>query len=182
MLSKEKCEEKIKYVRDAFWFSLGAYGLAIKDPTRNFLRDYNLTVSDKEIYVLVDGETAPTDWLLYNIRFSDTLDNGSAKTFVRQTFFYMILETFEAAKSYAFKNEKVEEFKSQDWYSFSRHLRNAIGHNGVWSITGNPKDLPTTFRNKTIDLNFNGHDLGDFIGWVYGLQLCASISLWVSQN
>jgi hypothetical protein len=182
MISKEKCLEKMKYVRDAFWFSLGAYGLAVKEPTSHFLSDYNLTVSDDEIYVLSVGELPPTNRLLYSINFSNTLDNGSAKMFVRQTFFYMILETFEATKSYASENNKLNDFRSQEWYSFVRHLRNAIGHNGLWTIRGSPNDLPTTFRNKTIDLSFNGKELGDFIGWVYGLQLCAAIQLWVNTN
>ncbi|WP_180113694.1 hypothetical protein [Acinetobacter sp. YH12063] len=181
-MTKERCLEKMKYVRDAFWFSLGAYGLAVKEPTSRYLSNYNLTVSDKEIYVLSGNEVAATDCLLYNINFSNTLDNGSAKMFVKQTFYYMILETFEAAKSYAFENNKSDHFRSQEWYAFARHLRNAIGHNGVWSIKGIPNDLPTTFRNKTIDLSFNGQELDDFIGWVYGLQLCATIQLWVGES
>lgn len=182
MTSKAECEEKLKYVRNSFWFSLGAYGLATKEPTRTFLKNHRLRVSGDNIYVLADGEDAPTHWLSYEVGFSGALDDGSAEVFVRQTFLYMILETFESAKKYANHSGKVEDFKQQDWYPFSRHLRNAIGHNGVWEIRGNPDDLPTTFRNKTIDTSLNGQELGGFVDWVYGLQLCSSISLWVSRS
>jgi hypothetical protein len=143
---------------------------------------HRIKISDDEIHVLAEGQQAPKTWLSYEVGFSGALIDGSAKMFVRQTFFYMILETFESAKKYAKKNDKLEPFESQDWHPFARHLRNAIGHNGVWDIRGNPSDLPTTFRNKTIDISLNGKSLGDFIGWVYGLQLCASISIWVGDS
>ena len=85
-------------------------------------------------------------------------------------------------KKYAEINALLKDFQNQDFYSFSRHLRNAIGHNGVWTINLNVKDLPTTFRNKTIDLSLNGSSIDGFVDWVYGLQLCAAISVWVSNS
>lgn len=182
MTSKVECEQKLKFVRDSFWFSVGAYGLATEEPTSSFIKQHRFKVSGNNIFVLAEGEEAPSNWLSYEIGFSGALDSGSAEMFVRQTFLYMILETFEAAKKYANFCGAFDDFKKQDWYSFTRHLRNAIGHNGVWNIRGNPDDLPTTFRNKTIDVNLNGQELGCFIDWVYGLQLCASISFWVSQS
>ncbi|MCW8127695.1 hypothetical protein [Microbulbifer halophilus] len=141
-----------------------------------------MNISENEIFILKEGEDHPKSWLSYNVQFSDSLNDGTAKTFVRKTFLFMLLETFESAQKYANKSGKFSEFASQEWYPFARHLRNAIGHNGVWDIRGNPKDFPTTFRNKTIDASLNGRDLGDFVGWVYGLQLCASVSSWVSNS
>lgn len=182
MTTKSECEQKIKYVRDAFWFSLGAYGLATKKPTSDFIMRHRVRVSEGSIYVLAEGEKAPKGWLSYEIGFSGAIGGGAAETFVRQTFLYMILETFESSKKYAISSNNLHSFKQQEWYAFARHLRNAIGHNGVWEIRGNPADLPTTFRNKTVDISLNGSDLGNFIDWVYGLQLCASISGWVNNN
>jgi hypothetical protein len=182
MTSKSECEQKLKFVRDSFWFSLGAYGLATKEPTSSFINQHRLIVFGDKIHVLVEGEKAPKGWLSYEVGFSAALDDGSAEAFVRQTFLYMILETFESAKKYAGHSGKVEDFKRQDWYPFARHLRNAIGHNGVWDIRGNPDDLPTKFRNKTIDKSLNGKKLNGFCDWVYGLQLCASIRSWVGSS
>ncbi len=182
METKEKCQKKIDYVRNAFWFSLGAYALATQSPTKDYLEQFRVNLSGDNIHVLKESEQANDHWLSYEVAFNHSLDDGSAKLFVNQTFQYMILETFEAAKKYAEINALLKDFQNQDFYSFSRHLRNAIGHNGVWTINLNVKDLPATFRNKTIDLSLNGSSIDGFVDWVYGLQLCAAISVWVSNS
>ena len=185
MTGKEKCLEKMSYVRSAFVFSLGAYALATKSPTKEYLSQYKVKLSDDKILVLNEAdllEQSEQSWLSYEIAFNGALDDGSARLFINQNFLYMILETFEAAKKYAESENLWGDFKNQDFYSFSRHLRNAIGHNGVWTINSSVKDLPTTFRNKTIDLSLNGKSIDGFIDWVYGLQLCAAISVWVSNS
>ena len=182
MTTKKNCIQKMDYVRNSFWFSLGAYALATESPTKNYLEQYRINLSGDKIYVLKESEETEKSWLSYEVAFNRSLDNGSAEIFVNQTFQYMILETFEAAKKYAESENLFNDFRNQDFYSFTRHLRNAIGHNGVWTINSNVKDLPTTFRNKTIDLSLNGNNIKGFIDWVYGLQLCAAISVWVSNS
>lgn len=182
MTAKEQCTHKMDYVRDAFWFSLGAYALATESPTKEYLEQYRINLSGDKICVLKESERPTQNWLSYEVAFSRSLDDGSAKLFVNQTFQYMILETFEAAKKYAENESLLKDFQSQDFYVFTRHLRNAIGHNGVWTINSNVKDLPVTFRNKTIDLSLNGNSIKGFIDWVYGLQLCAAIAVWVSNS
>lgn len=184
MITKHETEEKIKFVRDAFWFSLGAYALATNEPTKNYLNKQRIKIYDysSDIHVFAENTEPPSSTMAYEIGFAGTMANGSAKSFVRQTFLYMIQETFESAQKYAKATNQESAYKKEEWHAFARHLRNAIAHNGTWNITGNPTDLPTTFRNKTIDISMNHSELGDFIGWFYGAQLCASISLWVSQN
>lgn len=179
MISKDECLEKLTYLRETFFFSLGAYGLATKQPSSELIANYKIELLADQIYVLGEGEESPDYWLKYTIGFSDSLSSGSARRFVRQTFLMMLLESFEVTKKYALANGLLDSFKVQEWYPFSRHLRNAIGHNGIWSIGKNPPDLPTTFRNKTIDVSLDGQSLGDFIDWVFGLQLHATITNWV---
>ncbi|GGB59125.1 hypothetical protein [Shewanella inventionis] len=179
MKSKNECLAKLNYLRETFWFSLGAYGLATKEPTAGVIAQHKIELAGNQIYVLAENEKGPEFWLKYSVGFSEALSDGSAKTFVRQTFLMMLLESFEASKKYAQANGQLDSFKKQEWYPFARHLRNAIGHNEVWSIGNNPKDLPTTFRNKTIDVSLDGQPLGEFIDWVYGLQLHANFTNWV---
>lgn len=179
MKSKKECLAKLNYLRETFWFSLGAYGLATKEPTAEIIAQHKIELAGDQIYVLAENEKGPEFWLKYSVEFSQALSDGSAKTFVRQTFLMMLLESFEASKKYAQSNGQLDSFKRQEWYPFARHLRNAIGHSEVWSIGNNPKDLPTTFRNKTIDASLDGQPLGEFIDWVYGLQLHASFTNWV---
>lgn len=179
MDSKRECLEKLSYLKQSFSFSLGAYALATKEPTARVIASHKIELAGDQICILEKNEKGPQHWLKYSIEFSQSLTDGAAKTFVRQTFLMMLLESFEVSKKYAQNNDLLSNFKSQDWYPFVRHLRNAIGHNGVWSIGKKVNDLPTTFRNKTIDSNLDGQQLGDFIDWVFGLQLHASIYNWV---
>lgn len=181
-MNKAQCQEKLNYVRDTFYFSLGGYGLATNDLTKDSLCDYCIKVDDSNVYVFKKEEVPPKgEPLSQQISFSQSLETGHALQFVRQTFLYMIQDTFESAKSYANQSGKFQDFKAQPWYSFARHLRNAIGHNGTWNIQ-DTSDLPTTFRNKTITSEMNGQALGDFVGWFYGLQLCSNIITWVNKN
>lgn len=178
-MSKDECLAKLQYLRETFFFSLGAYGLATKSPTSSVLAQYKIELVADQIYVLAENEESPKHWLKYAIGFESSLTSGAARAFVRQTFLMMILESFEAVKKYAAANELLELFMSQEWYSFARHLRNAIGHNGIWCMGKKSKDLPCTFRNKTIDVSLDGLPIGDFIDWVFGLQLHATITNWV---
>lgn len=184
MITKAEAERKVKYVKDAFLFSLGAYALATKEPTASQLMNKSVRISDnnKEIFVLSIDDIPPKSTISYEVKFRGALDNHNAEMFVRQTFLYMIQETFEAIKRYSESNGKFELFKSAEWYSFARHLRHAIGHGGRWKMDPGVKDLPTTFRNKTITLDMNGTDIGDFVSWLYGQQLCAAMMVWLGEN
>ncbi|MGK0513108.1 hypothetical protein [Rheinheimera aquimaris] len=184
MPTKVEAERKVKYVKDAFLFSLGAYALATREPIASELMNKKVRISDnnQDIFVLSEGEMPPKSTISFEVKFRGALNNHNAETFVRQTFLYMIQETFEVIKRYAELGGKSEIFKSAEWYPFARHLRNAIGHGGRWKIDPGVKDLPTTFRNKTITLDMNGAEIGDFVSWLHGQQLCAAMEIWLGEN
>ncbi len=182
MSTKEECQFKMNYARNAFYFSVGSFGLATKPPSNELLKNFKFVIQENNIHVLEADETAPKTWLQYEFSFSEPLQNNSAEIFVKQTFNHMILQTFEAAWSYAKSNDLNSEYRNQEFFFFCLHLRNAISHNGKWSFKNKSYELPTTFRNKEINRSLEGKDIEGFINWVFGLQLCATISLWVSQS
>ena len=70
----------------------------------------------ENIHVLKESEQINEHWLTYEVAFNHSLNDGTAKLFVNQTFQYMILETFEAAKKYSESEGLFTDFQSQDFY------------------------------------------------------------------
>ena len=175
MSSKQASLSKLKNSRDAFWFSLGAYALLTKEPAASQVAGYDISVTNTD--VLVGPRDAQDSYQLgmsYRIGFNSSLPREAALSVVQSTFLAMISDSYEACKAAA-----PAEIKNQDWYHFARHLRNAISHNGRWHFQNNA-GLPATWRRMTIDQSMHGKEIGGFIGWFDGLQLGATMQLFVS--
>lgn len=95
----------------------------------------------------------------------------------------MLVEAFEAASEYAESAGLKHELKQQDWFWFTFHLRNAFAHGGKWKFKANAKKhLPARWRQLTIDTRLEGQSIEGFIGWSDGLQLRATITIFVSES
>jgi hypothetical protein len=110
----------------------------------------------------------------YRIAFNSSLPTDAALAVVRSSFYAMLSGSYEAVKGW-------HQVKQQDWFHFSRHLRNAISHNGRFHFT-NESGLPAKWRNLLIEQSMQGTPVENFLGWFDGLQLNAVMNLFVSQG
>ena len=176
MNPKQASLAKLKSTRDSFWFSLGAYALLTKEPAASLVAGYDISVTNCDLLVRPRGAQ---DTLLrgisYRIEFNSSIPNESALAVVQSTFYAMLSHSYEACKS-----ADPVGMKDQDWYHFARNLRNAISHNGRWHFQ-NSAGLPATWRRMTVDQSMHGSEIGGFIGWFDGLQLGATMQLFVSS-
>ena len=174
MTTKEAALSKLKRTRDSFWFSLGAYALLTKEPAKSQVAGYSIVVTNNDLTVEPKGATTQHGGISYRIEFNSSITQDSALSVVQQTFYSMLTDSYEATKSAA-----PELHKTQDWYHFARHLRNAISHNGRWHFQ-NSVGLPTQWRHLAIDSSMHGQPVEGFIGWYDGLQLGAVMQLFVN--
>jgi hypothetical protein len=98
---------------------------------------------------------------------------------VEKSFRQMIIDSNFVVQSYI-RDNKIDA-SNEPMVQFSRHYRNAIAHNGHWNFYSD-KGLPITWRNRTIAMEMNKKPIDGFISWFEGLQLCAQINLFISQN
>jgi hypothetical protein len=173
--SKQASLSKLKSARDSFWFSLGAYALLTREPAASQVAGYDISVTNSDLLVGPrDAQDSGHLGMSYRIGFNSSLPNTAALAVVQSTFYAMLSDSYEACKAAA-----PVGIKDQDWYHFSRHLRNAISHNGRWHFQNNAS-LPATWRRMTVESSMHGHEIDGFIGWFDGLQLGATMQLFVS--
>ena len=174
MTTKQAALQKLKAARDSFWFSLGAYALLTKEPARTEVANFSISVTNQEL--LVEPKTAVVPQRIgtsYRIEFNSSIPDESALSVVQRTFYAMITDSYDAAKS-----ASELQLKAQDWYHLARHLRNAIAHNGRWHFQ-NLSGLPCKWRHLVIDSSMQDQPIQGFIGWYDGLQLGAVMQLFV---
>src|SRR5690606_23114859 len=172
---KQASLSKLKSSRDSFWFSLGAYALLTKEPAASLVAGYDISVTNNDLLVGPrDAQDLPRRGMSYRIGFNSSLSKNSALAVVQSTFYAMLSDSYEACKA-----ADPIRVKDQDWYHFARHLRNAISHNGRWHFQ-NSAGLPATWRRMTVDQSMHGTEITGFIGWFDGLQLGATMQLFVS--
>ncbi|WP_143507352.1 hypothetical protein [Pseudomonas sediminis] len=170
---------QLKAARDGFWFSLGAYALLTKEPAKSELSRYNINIyEDGEIVVSEDklNERRGTN---YTIGFNGALSNSAARGVVDNSFKQMIIDSNHAIRAYA-KFNKIDISESSS-IQFIRHYRNAIAHNGLWDLRS-PKGLPLTWRNRTLTIEMNNQPIEGFLTWFEGLQLCAQLNIFVTEQ
>lgn len=170
----------LERTREVFWFTLGAYALLTEEPSRSQLAGYDVAIANNHLKVVSSSDTSPPEQTGYKIGFRGALDSGAAKEVVERAFRQMILTTYATTTEFAKHKILQDVLAKEDWYSFARHYRNAIAHNGRWNITST-KGLPTTWRNITIEASFHSKPIDGFLGWFDGLQLCAVMINFVSQ-
>ncbi len=175
MSSKQTSLSKLKSSRDSFWFSLGAYALLTKEPAASQVAGYDISVTNNDLLVRSrDAQVSNGTGMSYRIGFNSSLPENAALAVVQSTFYAMLSDSYEACKAAG-----PAKLRGQEWYHFARHVRNAISHNGRWHFK-NGAGLPATWRRMTIDQSMQGHEIGGFIGWFDGLQLGATMQLFVS--
>lgn len=175
MLSKQTALSKLKSSRDSFWFSLGAYALLTKEPAASQVSGYDISVTNSDLLVGArDAQDSHRRGMSYRIGFNSSLPKEAALAVVQSTFYAMLSDNYETCKAAA-----PTKIKDQEWYHFARHLRNAISHNGRWHFQ-NGAGLPATWRRMTVDQSMHGNEIGGFIGWFDGLQLGATMQIFVS--
>jgi hypothetical protein len=177
MLDRPTALSKLKAARDVFWFSLGAYALLTEEPSRSELPNFRICVTERN-RISVSRELDPAiSETSYTIGFNAGLDRVSALTVVDFSFRQMLIESFQVSSEYAKSNSLG--IKHQPWYEFARHYRNAVAHNGKWHFDGR-RGLPTTWRNRTVEVSMQGQSISGFLSWFEGLQLGAQMNLFVS--
>lgn len=177
MLDRPTALSKLKAARDVFWFSLGAYALLTEEPSRSELPNFRICVTERN-RISVSRELDPAiSETSYTIGFNAGLDRVSALTVVDFSFRQMLIESFQVSCEYAKSNSLG--IKHQPWYEFARHYRNAVAHNGKWHFDGR-RGLPTTWRNRTVEVSMQGQSISGFLSWFEGLQLGAQMNLFVS--
>ena len=175
MTSRQAALEKLKRARDSFWFSLGAYALLTKEPARSEIINYRVSINNQELLVeSKDSSLVQSVGTSYRIEFNSSISEESALAVVQRTFYAMLSDSYDAAKT-----ASETQLKSQDWYHLARHLRNAIAHNGRWHFL-NSAGLPCIWRHLSIESSMQGQPIDGFIGWYDGLQLGAVMQSFVN--
>lgn len=162
-------------LRQSFCFSLGAYALLTQEPASSQLAAYEVAVTNNTLTVLGKGSAhTPDSNMSYRIAFNSSLPASAALAVVRSSFNAMLSGSFEAVKHWPHARE-------QEWFHFSRHIRNAAAHNGRFRFD-NSSGLPASWRNMTIEESMEDASLEEFLGWFNGLQLNAVMNLFVDQG
>ncbi|MGH9439381.1 MAG: hypothetical protein ACRD22_16195 [Terriglobia bacterium] len=175
MDDREHVLSKINSLRQSFCFSLGAYALLTQEPAMSQVANYNVCVTNKSLTVFQEGhQHKPDSNLSYRIAFNASLPSDAALEVVRTSFYAMLAGSFEAVKHW-------ERVRLQSWYHFARHVRNAASHNGLFHFSDS-SGLPVTWRNLTIAASMQDMALSEFLGWFDGLQLNASMNLFIDRG
>ena len=82
-------------------------------------------------------------------------------------------DSFETVKAACITHGKMQEMRDQDWYLFTRLVRNALTHDQRWQFGARDlKKLPTTWRGKTIRADMDGQDVPTSVfSWYESLEL-----------
>ncbi|MEZ8187543.1 hypothetical protein ACED29_17180 [Shewanella sp. 5S214] len=179
MIDRDTAAQRLNAARESFWFSSGAYGLLMTEPSRSQLATIQINVLDDGTLSVTDVNYQLAQGTCYHIGFNSSLSEQSARQVVEYTFRQMVLQSFEVTKEYVTSNNL--SVANEPWYQFARHYRNAIAHNGHWNMRGN-SGLPLTWRNRTLDISMNGAPIDGFLSWFEGLQLCAQLLNFVSAD
>lgn len=175
MQNREDMLNILNTLRQSFCFSLGAYALLTKEPASSQLAAYEVSVTNNTLAVLGKGAPhTPDSNMSYRIAFNSSLPASAALAVVRSSFNAMLSGSFEAIKHWP-------QAKDQEWFHFSRHVRNAAAHNGRFHFN-NGSGLPAKWRNMVIEQSMQGESLETFLGWFNGLQLNAVMNLFVDQG
>jgi hypothetical protein len=178
-LTKDDAIAKLKAARDGFWFSLGAYALLTNEPAKSELSRYDIKVYEDGNVMVSEGDTDRRRGTNYTIGFNGALSESAARGVVDNSFRQMIIDSNHVIQAYVkSKNLDVSQMPA---VQFIRHYRNAIAHNGRWNILS-PKGLPLTWRNRTLTIDINEQPIYGFLTWFEGLQLCAQLNIFISEN
>jgi len=170
---------ELKIARDGFLFSLGAYALLTKEPASSELSRYGIKVCEDGNIVVSENEQSHHRGTSYTICFNDGLSESAAKSVVDASFKKMIIDSNHVIQKH--KKENNINISEPTAFRFIRHYRNAIAHNGRWSLHS-AKDLPITWRNRTLTFDMNNQSIDGFLTWFEGLQLCAQLILYLDQS
>lgn len=169
----------LKKARDSFWFSLGAYALLTKEPAMSEISKYDISIYEGgEINVSEIGSEEPFR-TGYTIGFNAGLGDLAARYVVDNSFRQMIIDSNHAVRAYVKLNSA--DVVDLPEVKFIRHYRNAIAHNGQWNFDS-AKDLPLTWRNRTLTMDMNHQSIEGYLNWFEGLQLCSQLNIFITQH
>ena len=175
----------MRAAHDRFWVAVGAYALMTHEPMRNLLKAMRIHINHDEITVVAKRQ--PRDpsgpGLSYEAQFPLGLPESAAWEVARTHLRSMLIDSFDATKEFATEANLMANLKSQDWYYFSYHLRNAYAHGNRWHFEPwATRLLPLTWRSYEIRADLHRTAVPDNVpGWVDALQLRASMFNFVDQ-
>ncbi len=156
-MTKQVLINQLKNTKNTYVLSLAAISLFSEENSHKHLDISSCKFGSFEIKFSVVSN------LLRNINDREIAIKEFLKTHLR----VLLKESFEIIKDYCENTNQRNKMTSNDWYQFSRMIRNCISHNFYFEFNDYDKTkLPQIWKNRTIDLALDGKPMKlDFLGY-----------------
>ena len=156
-LTKEQLISQLENAKNNYIISLAAISLLSSKKSLELLHESNVNFGK---YVVNFSQ-------ITNMFLNSKDKEIAVKEFLKSNIRALIKESFELVKSYCKDNDQMSILESQDWFQFSRLIRNAISHNYKFSFSSfDRRILPVLWNNRIINEHMNNKYLElDLLGY-----------------
>ena len=178
----EALVQKLKTIRSNFSVGLFSCCLLRRLKPEDVTKTDRVIIGEDGLYCIPTNKKVPPEaGNFYEVDFGGSPDfniDRAAMEFTKMMLRNFTLDSFEAVRRYCDETGQRTKLLAQDWYQFTRMMRNSLTHTQTWHFRDyDRRELPVSWRGKTINESMEGQESDfDFYNWWDGCELWEEIN------